>query len=190
MGRKKAGGPKPLVGIRMNPDEIQKLDVVAAELSKRTGTLEPNRADVFRLGVRLVEQKRDVPEAIPHYGDVPCGTPVSLDDEQPAVMVDIAGLFRGKDRYLLTARGDSMIDNQISDGDYLVLARQSSADHGQKVVAIVEGEVTLKVYHIRKDGKKVEHWLMPANVNHKPILIKPGADVKVIGVLVGVIRKC
>ena len=192
MGRKKAGGPKPMIGIRMGPDEIRELDQVAQELKDRTGAIEPNRAAVFRLGINLVKHKKDQPEptSLPHYGDIPCGRPATLDGQPSAVMIDLAGLFRGPNRYLLTARGDSMVNNQISDGDYLVIARQDTADHGSTVVAIVDGEVTLKIYHVRKDGKKAEHWLMPASDNHKPTLIKPGSDAKVIGVLVGVIRKC
>lgn len=193
MPRKKGsgGGRKPLVGIRMSEEETARLDDLAAKLAARTGG-EPNRAEVLRLGLKMVESGRGAPDVVmlPHYGSIPCGEPVALPDQPPAMMIDLAALFRGPDRFLLTARGQSMTNKLIADGDYLVIHRKESAEHGEVVAAIVDGEATLKIYHIRKSGKKTEHWLYPASDHHEPILIQPGSDARVIGVLVGVIRKC
>jgi len=129
------------------------------------------------------------PASYPHYGDIPCGPPAELPDTPPMTL-NIDALFRGANRFILTARGTSMLGKNVCHGDYLVIQRQDTADHGQIVVAAADGEVTLKVYHIRKDKNgRVEHWLYPASDHHQPILLKRGGDNKVIGLLVGVIRK-
>jgi repressor LexA len=80
-----------------------------------------------------------------------------------------------------------MIESHISDGDYVVIRKQESADNGDKVVAMVEKAMTLKKFYKRKDHVRLE----PANGTMDPILVDPTKhDVSVLGVLVGVIRKC
>ena len=80
-----------------------------------------------------------------------------------------------------------MIENQIADGDYVVIKRQETADNGDRVVAMVDRAMTLKKYHRRKDHIE----LVPASGNHATIRVDPAKqDVQILGVLVGVIRKC
>jgi repressor LexA len=79
-----------------------------------------------------------------------------------------------------------MIEDHIDDGDYVVIKGQETARNGERVVAMVDGEVTLKKFQKTKDLIT----LQPANESIKPIEVRPGADIKILGVLVGVLRKC
>ena len=95
-------------------------------------------------------------------------------------------LFGGHNHFTLKVRGQSMIEDHIDDGDYVVIKGQETARNGERVVAMVDGEVTLKKFQKTKDLIT----LQPANESIKPIEVRPGADIKILGVLVGVLRKC
>ncbi len=91
-----------------------------------------------------------------------------------------------KDVFALRVRGDSMIDDHIQDGDYVIVERRDHADNGDTVVALLDNEnATLKRLYREKGG---EVRLQPANPNMKPIYVKSG-DFKIQGVVVGVMRK-
>ena len=84
---------------------------------------------------------------------------------------------------MLEVHGESMIEDQIADGDYVVVRRQRTARKGQIVVALTdEGEATLKRWFPEKNRIRLE----PANSKMKPIYVR---DAKVLGVVVGVVRK-
>jgi repressor LexA len=88
-----------------------------------------------------------------------------------------------KSLFVLQVRGDSMIDDHISDGDYVIIQKQRTARKGQIVAAITdEGEATLKRWFPEKNRIRLE----PANSTMKPIYVK---NAKVLGVVVGVVRK-
>ena len=79
-----------------------------------------------------------------------------------------------------------MIDSHIDDGDYVVIRKQEAAANGERVVAVVDGEYTLKRFYRRHN--QIE--LRPENGTMSPIVIEPGRDIRIEGVLVGVVRKC
>ncbi len=95
-------------------------------------------------------------------------------------------MFAGPERYVLHVRGNSMIENHIEDGDYVVIKRQETAENGARVVAMVDHEVTLKKFYREKDHIRLE----PANGAMAPILVDASRDIKILGVLAGVLRKC
>ena len=78
-----------------------------------------------------------------------------------------------------------MIEDHIADGDYVVIHKQETAHNGERVVAMIDGEVTLKRYY--EDGEQAS--LEPANGTMKPIFV-PRDRAQILGVLVGVVRKC
>ena len=79
-----------------------------------------------------------------------------------------------------------MIENQIADGDYVVIRKQDEADNGDRVVAMIDKAMTLKKFFKRKDHIRLE----PANGTMDPIIVDPARqDVSILGVLVGVIRR-
>lgn len=99
--------------------------------------------------------------------------------------VDFHTLFdeADPDLFVLEVSGDSMIDDQIADGDYVIVRRQPTASKGQIVVAITEeNEATLKRWFPERNRIRLE----PANKAMKPIYVK---NARVLGVVVGVVRK-
>ncbi|CAN5320667.1 transcriptional repressor LexA [soil metagenome] len=101
--------------------------------------------------------------------------------------LEMKDLFHGDNVFALKVRGQSMIENQIADGDYVVIRKQENADNGDRVVAMVERAMTLKKFYRRKDVIE----LVPANGTMSPIKVDPSRqDIQILGVLVGVIRKC
>jgi len=99
--------------------------------------------------------------------------------------VDFSGMFNSErdDLFVLEVQGDSMIDDQIASGDYVVVRKQKTARRGQIVVALTdEGEATLKRWYPEKNRIRLE----PANAAMKPIYVK---NAQVLGTVVGVVRK-
>lgn len=99
--------------------------------------------------------------------------------------VDFSAMFdpAREELMVLRVRGDSMIEDQIADGDYVVVRRQKTARKGQIVVAVTdENEATLKRWFPEKGRIRLE----PANSTMKPIYVR---DARVLGVVVGVVRK-
>jgi repressor LexA len=100
-------------------------------------------------------------------------------------VVDFSGMFDSKKRdlFVLQVHGDSMIDDHIADGDYVVIHRQRKARRGQIVVALTdENEATLKRWFPEKNRIRLE----PANAQMKPIYVR---NARIAGVVVGVVRK-
>jgi repressor LexA len=121
---------------------------------------------------------------LPYLGVVAAGTPLQAPAQDERI--EFSELFGGPQRYILKVRGTSMIDNHIEDGDYVVIRRQDTAENGERVVAMVDNEVTLKRFYKEKDHVRLE----PANGKMNPIIVESSSDVKILGVLVGVMRKC
>ena len=112
------------------------------------------------------------------------GVPIEAiaSNETIAVPEDFAGK---RDTYVLRVRGDSMIDEQIRDGDFVVVEDRKTADNGEMVIALLRGtDVTLKKFY-RENGRV---RLQPANVAMQPIFAEPD-QVQIQGVVVGVMRK-
>ncbi|NQT27712.1 transcriptional repressor LexA [candidate division KSB1 bacterium] len=116
-------------------------------------------------------------------GTVAAGNPIEPIEGQETVDVPEAMLGSGE-YFALKVKGSSMIDEGIHDGDTIVVRRQATAENGQTVVALVEGEATVKKYYVR--GKGVE--LRPANPTMQPMLIQNGT-FEIRGVVVGLMRQ-
>lgn len=120
---------------------------------------------------------------LPLMGRIAAGRPVeALENPETISLADIT---RSKDVFVLEVRGDSMQDEHIVEGDYVVVEKTNTARDGEIVVALVNGtDATLK--RIYKEGPQVR--LQPANATMKPIMV-PAAAVQVQGRVVGVLRK-
>jgi repressor LexA len=121
---------------------------------------------------------------LPLLGVVAAGTPLAAAPAEDRI--EFNDLFGGPGRFVLRVKGDSMIENHIEDGDYVVIKQQPTAENGERVVAMVDNEVTLKRFFKDKDFIRLE----PANGTMAPIIVDPTRDAKILGVLVGVMRKC
>jgi repressor LexA len=122
---------------------------------------------------------------LPLLGRVAAGTPIEAVSSTETIFVpeDMVGR---KSTYVLQVKGDSMIEEQIRDGDYVIVEDRTTARDGEMVIALLEGEnVTLKKIY-REGGGKVR--LQPANSRMKPIFVDQD-DVRVQGVVIGVLRK-
>ncbi len=122
---------------------------------------------------------------VPLMGDVAAGEPIEAIAGQETIAVPEEMLGRGE-HYVLRVNGNSMIEEQIRDGDYLVVKQRETADNGEMVVALVDQEsATVKKFYREKDGQV---RLQPANEAMQPMYF--GADrVMVQGIVVGVIRR-
>jgi len=137
-------------------------------------------------GVEVVEKDAETPPGVrelPLFGYIAAGRPIDVDVSDEMITVPERLTTRGEN-YVLKVRGDSMIDDGILDGDYIIIAKRERADNGEMVVAAINGEVTLKrFYH---EGERIR--LQPANSMMSPIFA-PSRDVAVQGVVVGLMRR-
>ena len=100
--------------------------------------------------------------------------------------VDVGGMFAGPNHYALKVRGQSMIEDHIDEGDIVILRKQDTAENGERVVAMIDGAATLKKFYRRKERVVLE----PSNSTMAPIVVEPNQNVLILGVLVGVVRRC
>jgi len=138
------------------------------------------------LETRTPRSTRPEPAMIPLLGTIAAGRPIEAIETPEEIEVP-ASLLGAGERYALRVAGDSMIEDGIHDGDVVVVRAARRADNGQTVVAIVDGEATLKQLHARvRGGRWVE--LRPANAAMKPLRV--AADrLEIRGVLVGLVRR-
>ena len=140
---------------------------------------DPNHARAIELIGRRISSR-----GLPLLGRVAAGSPI-LAVEQIDEKLNINDLFEGQNHFVLEVRGQSMIEDHIEDGDYVVIQQQEVAANGERVVAMIDDEVTLKRFYKEPDHIRLE----PANDTMDPIIVRSDADAKILGVLVGVVRK-
>ena len=123
---------------------------------------------------------------LPLLGTVAAGLPIEAVQDQESLAVPVDMIRPGKDNFVLRVEGDSMIEEQIRDGDYIVVSSQPTASDGEVVVALVGGDsVTVKRLY-REPENRIR--LQPANVTMSPIFLD-ASEVAVQGVVVGLIRR-
>ena len=122
------------------------------------------------------------PAYVPVIGRIAAGGPILAEQAVEEVFPLPRELVGTGTLFLLKVVGDSMVDAAIADGDWLVVRQQPTADNGDIVAAMIDGEATVKTYK-RRDGHV---WLMPHNPNYAPI---PGDEATILGRVVTVLRK-
>jgi repressor LexA len=136
-------------------------------------------------GIELAPELAGKVSALPLVGRIAAGSPIEAIEE-PEVL-DLESLFRGRpgETFVLQVRGDSMIEEQIRDGDYVIVEKRHDAGNGETVVALLDnGEATLKKLYREPDRIR----LQPANAALRPIYVDPDG-VRIQGVVIGVLRK-
>lgn len=129
--------------------------------------------------------RRPPSAGLPLLGVVAAGSPTqSIAD--PEERLELSDLFGDPNHYALRVRGQSMIENHIDDGDYVIIHKQETAQNGDRVVAMIDDEMTLKRYYREKNHIRLE----PANGTMAPIVVDDTEDIQILGKLVGVMRKC
>ena len=123
---------------------------------------------------------------LPLLGSVAAGLPIEAVTAQETINVPEDFVRRGGNHYVLRVRGNSMIDEQIRDGDFVVISERASADNGEMVIALVNNSsATVKKFYRERDGRI---RLQPANDAMSPIYVHEN-DVAIQGVVVGVLRR-
>jgi repressor LexA len=134
--------------------------------------------------IQLVD-RRPPSFVLPLFGKVAAGQPLPAI-EQADDRLELDSLFGGPGRFALKVKGDSMIEDHIQEGDYVVIRRQETAENGEPIVAMIDNEVTLKRFY-REAG---HIRLQPSNEKLSPIIVDDSHEIRILGVLVGVLRKC
>ena len=136
----------------------------------------PNQTQMkeFYSGKEMVE--------VPVIGKITAGAPIlaveNITDTFP-IPIDFVG---NSESFMLTVRGESMIEAGILDGDYILVKRQENANNGEIIVALIEDEATVKTFYKEKDHIR----LQPENQTMDPIIVP---DCQILGKVRGVFRK-
>ena len=119
---------------------------------------------------------------LPLVGLVAAGSPVLAEEQSETI--DFSPLFESDDHFCLRVKGDSMIEDHIAEGDFVIVKKQETAHNGQIVVAVIDegADATLKRFYRESDRIR----LQPANSTMEPIYAH---DVAIRGVVTGVIRQ-
>lgn len=139
-------------------------------------------------GIEIIEQGDggdDDDSEVPLLGTVAAGRPIEAilrHDDVVSVPRDMLG--RGR-TFALRVRGDSMIDENIEDGDIIIVSSQQTAENGQVVIALIDGNATVKKFYREPDFIRLEG----ANPQFKPIFIKTPERIQIQGIVRGLIRK-
>ncbi len=133
--------------------------------------------------IQLVDYQPPSP-GLPFLGAVAAGAP--LEAVENPDRLELGDLFNGPDYFVLQVHGQSMIEDHIDDGDYVVIKKKPTASNGERVVAMLDNEVTLKRFFEEKDHIRLE----PANGSLEPIIVPKSESPEILGILAGVVRKC
>ena len=128
------------------------------------------------------EEARPTPAYVPLLGRIAAGGPILAEQAIEDVFPLPREIVGEGELFLLSVAGDSMVNAAITDGDWVVVRRQPTADSGEIVAAMIDGEATVKTLK-RKDG---HIWLMPHNEAYEPI---QGDDATILGKVVAVLRR-
>jgi len=150
---------------------------------ERQGAIRRSRYQTRSIEIREPAGRRRPGDRFRIAGVIAAGAPIEAVEERE--VLDLSELVEGRaDPFLLRVRGNSMIDEQIRDGDFVICERRATARNGETVVAVLpNGEATLKKFFVERDGRI---RLQPANPKASPIY----ADrIEIRGIVVGVLRK-
>ena len=132
--------------------------------------------------IELVElRNRDYVRPIPILGQIAAGIPILAEENYSGEINISSNFFRGRELFVLKVKGDSMVNVGIYDCDWVVVNKQSTAENGEIVAAMVDGSATIKRFYRERDYIR----LQPENNFMRPIIVK---NVTVLGKVVGLIR--
>ena len=152
--------------IKKNPNKNRALEIVNGDNVAKFSTLDSS-ANMTK---------------IPVLGTVTCGDPILAVQTSEEYFMVSPTLFKGDDLFILTAKGESMINAGIFDGDKIILKQQTYADNGDIVAALIDESATIKRFY-KEDG---HYRLQPENDSMKPIVVD---NVQIIGKVIGLVRK-
>ncbi len=129
--------------------------------------------------------KREGMVKIPLMGTIAAGQPIEAIQDKEMIAVPKSKIPTSSEVYALRVVGSSMIDENINDGDIVLVKQQTTADNGQKVVALIDNhEATLKKFYKERGHIR----LQPANKSMEPLIFRNGKDISIQGIVLDVIR--
>ena len=129
---------------------------------------------------------RETMVKIPLLGTIAAGQPIEAIQDKEMIAVPKSKIPFSSEVYALRVAGNSMIDENINDGDVVLVRQQTTAENGQKVVALIDNhEATLKKFYKERGHIR----LQPANKNMEPLIFRNGKDVSIQGIVLDVIRE-
>jgi len=129
---------------------------------------------------------RETMVKIPLLGTIAAGQPIEAIQNKEMIAVPKSKVPSSSEVYALRVVGSSMIDENINDGDVVLVRQQETAENGQKVVALIDNhEATLKKFYKERGHIR----LQPANKNMEPLIFRNGRDVSIQGIVLDVIRE-
>ncbi len=143
-------------------------------------------------GIEITSFEENVPDeddesvSVPLIGAVAAGKPITAIENVDGYLTLDKSIFKGEGLFALRIKGDSMNGIGILNGDIVVVRKKSTAEHGEVVVVIIDGDATLKRF-IKEGGKII---LRAENPAYSDIVLSSSSSIQVAGKLVGVIRKC
>lgn len=124
-------------------------------------------------------------QSVPVVGRIAAGEPILAQENISDRITLDQGLLKGDGNFLLEVQGESMIEAHICPGDQILIRPQETAANGDIVVAMIEDEATVKRFE--KKGDRLR--LLPENAKMDPIVIKNPRELKIVGIVVGLIRR-
>jgi repressor LexA len=156
---------------------------VGALEKKRVLRRDPHKARSLEIVAdkKLPDENRST--KLPLLGSIAAGSPIEAVENREEL--DLEQLFQSRNGvYVLRVRGESMIEDHLCDGDYVVIERRETARNGEQVVALLDtGEATLKRFY--REGSKIR--LQPANRTMEPRIVD-AKSVRIQGIVIGVLR--
>jgi len=144
------------------------------------------KQDYISRGLELTRNLASRIGRVPLVGSVPAGRPIdSVENIEGEIALDLSFMPKGE-TFSLTVTGDSMTNAGILDGDVVIVKKQAVANHGEIVVAVVDGEATVKRYI--PEGSRIR--LQPENDAFEPIMVdKRTVEFRIAGKVVGLLRR-
>jgi repressor LexA len=168
--------------LRRDPNRPRAVDVRTGSNRSYDSDQPVAKAARRALAVSDDAPRGDTPVFVPMVGRIAAGGPILAEQMIEDVFPLPKSLVGDGTLLMVKVVGDSMVDAAITDGDWVVIRKQPTADQGEIVAAMIDGEATVKTFK-RKDGHV---WLMPHNPAYEPI---PGDDAVVLGRVVTLLRK-
>tara|TARA_B100001996_G_scaffold374289_1_gene352727 strand:+ start:149 stop:742 length:594 start_codon:yes stop_codon:yes gene_type:complete len=148
---------------------------------EKDGLIERKKGFNGKRALSVLEEK--ISNKLPMLGLVAAGMPIEVFDN--IEYVDVPSKYINDENYVLKVDGDSMVKDGIIDGDYVVVRKDNIAKPGQTVVAIVNGEATLKRFYVGENGVE----LHPRNDNYNIIHVSSDDELLIQGQVLGVFRE-
>ncbi len=149
---------------------------------KRKGYIRLPRKKNQKRAIEVISPVETRRFEFPLLGRVAAGKPIEAVEDMDVIEVPSSMIGQG-DHFVLQVKGDSMKEDGVLDGDFIVVRKQPTAENGETVVALINNEATVKKYYRRRNYVE----LRPAHTDMEPIIVRKG-DLRIEGKIVGVIR--